>query len=164
MKISNSVLLLHKSKESSSEIQWIIDVTLHLSFTMLRPCSRPCMCTSPSWIMLSVEVGIPNSLYCITYLVTECATWKWIKMQSLETYTACTVFENNRKSLIQHCEQSELRLHFEWTKVNKKCQKWFILARFWKPEACGQTVLPDRSVLIGQKLVENARIQIRHFE
>ena len=36
-------------------------------------------------------------------------------------------------------------------------------APFWrvfeKPEACGQTVLPDRSVLIGQKLVENAKIQ-----
>ena len=30
----------------------------------------------------------------------------------------CTVFENHRKSLIQHCERSELRLHFEWTKVN----------------------------------------------
>ena len=28
------------------------------------------------------------------------------------------VFENHRKSLIQHCERSELRLHFEWTKVN----------------------------------------------
>ena len=28
----------------------------------------------------------------------------------------CTVFENHRKSLIQHCERSELRLHFEWTK------------------------------------------------
>ena len=26
------------------------------------------------------------------------------------------------------------------------------------PEACGQTVLPDRSILIGQKLVENAKI------
>ena len=25
-----------------------------------------------------------------------------------------------------------------------------------KPQACGQTVLPDRSVLKGQKLVENA--------
>ena len=25
--------------------------------------------------------------------------------------------------------------------------------------ACGQTVLPDRSILIGQKLVENAKIQ-----
>ena len=28
-----------------------------------------------------------------------------------------TVFENHRKSLIQHCERSELHLHFEWTKV-----------------------------------------------
>ena len=30
---------------------------------------------------------------------------------------------------------------------------------FKKREACGQTLLPDRSVLIGQKLVENAKIQ-----
>ena len=28
-----------------------------------------------------------------------------------------TVFENHRKSLIQHCERSEICLHFEWTKV-----------------------------------------------
>ena len=33
------------------------------------------------------------------------------------------------------------------------------MASFWKSEACGQTVLPDRSVLIGQKLVENAQIE-----
>ena len=33
------------------------------------------------------------------------------------------------------------------------------MASFWKPEACGQTVLPDRSVLVRQKLVENAKIQ-----
>ena len=32
-----------------------------------------------------------------------------------------------------------------------------------KPEAYYHTVLPDRSILIGQKLVENAKIQIRHF-
>ena len=31
---------------------------------------------------------------------------------------ARTVFENHRKSITLHCEQSELRLHFEWTKVN----------------------------------------------
>ena len=37
--------------------------------------------------------------------------------------TKITVFENHRKSLIQHCERSELRLHFEWTKVHQKCQK-----------------------------------------
>ena len=38
---------------------------------------------------------------------------------------------------------------------------------FLKTEAYGQTVLPDRSVLIGQKLVENATIQkyqMPHFE
>ena len=29
---------------------------------------------------------------------------------------------------------------------------------FLKVEACGQTVLPDRSLLIRQKLVENAKI------
>ena len=46
----------------------------------------------------------------------------------------------------------------------KKCQKWSNLASFWKPKACGQTELPDISVLIGQKLVENAKIQMRHFE
>ena len=34
-----------------------------------------------------------------------------------------------------------------------------ILASFWKTEACGQTVLPDRSLLIGQKLVEKAKIE-----
>ena len=33
------------------------------------------------------------------------------------------------------------------------------LASFWKPKACGQTELPDRSVLIGQTLVENAKIE-----
>ena len=29
------------------------------------------------------------------------------------------LFENHRKSRIQHCERSELRLHFECTKVPK---------------------------------------------
>ena len=30
---------------------------------------------------------------------------------------------------------------------------------FWKPEVCGQTVLTDRSLLIGQKMVESAKIE-----
>ena len=74
-----------------------------------------------------------------------------------------TVFENHKKSLIQYCERSELLLQFEWKKVHLKCQKWSILASFWKPEACGQTELPDRSILIGQKLVENAKIEKSKF-
>ena len=44
-------------------------------------------------------------------------------------------------------------------KLIKKCKKLSIFASFWKPEACGQTVLPDKSVLIGQKFVENAKIK-----
>ena len=34
-----------------------------------------------------------------------------------------------------------------------------LLTSFWQSEACGQTVLPDRSVLIGHKLVENVKIK-----
>ena len=33
------------------------------------------------------------------------------------------------------------------------------LETFWKPGSCGQTMLPDRSLLIGQKLVENVKIK-----
>ena len=43
-----------------------------------------------------------------------------------------TVFENHRKSLIQHCERRELRLHFEWIKVNQKGQKLVDFGEFFK--------------------------------
>ena len=33
------------------------------------------------------------------------------------------------------------------------------LSNIWKPEANGQTVLPDRSVWIGQTLTEKAKIE-----
>ena len=36
--------------------------------------------------------------------------------------TLPTVFENHRKCLIQDCERSELRLHFEWTKIDKNAK------------------------------------------
>ena len=38
------------------------------------------------------------------------------------------------------------------------------LAIFWKPEFCSQTVLPDRSILLGQKLVENAKSEKLKFD
>ena len=52
-------------------------------------------------------------------------------------------------------------------KSPENAQKWSNLASFWKPEVCCQTVLPDRSVLKGQKSVENTKIgkiEMRHFE
>ena len=39
-----------------------------------------------------------------------------------------TVFENNRKNPIQHCERSELRLHFEWPKVHQNAKN----GTFWR--------------------------------
>ena len=42
------------------------------------------------------------------------------KDRRLQTFPR-TVFENHRKSLIQDCERSELRLHY--TKIHQKCQK-----------------------------------------
>ena len=47
------------------------------------------------------------------FTTSVCPLW-----QVLLPSTQCTVFENHRKSLIQHCERSELCLHFEWTKVH----------------------------------------------
>ena len=44
-------------------------------------------------------------------------------------------------------------------KSSLKMPKGSILASFWKPEACGRTVLPDRSFLKGQKLMEIVKIQ-----
>ena len=44
----------------------------------------------------------------------------------------------------------------------KNAKNGQFFASFWKPEACGQTVLPDRSILIGQ--CQNSKIQMRHFE
>ena len=60
----------------------------------------------------------------------------------------------SQKSLIQNCERSELRFLLSAQKFIKNAKKMSNLVSFWKPE----TVLPDRSLLIGQKLVGNAKI------
>ena len=103
------------------------------------------------WIL---QISIIQSRYCQNLLWGQkIVLWTFRKMVSQRIWHVqkiayfYTVFENHRKSLIQHCERSELRLH------------WSILASFWKPTACGQTELPDMSVLLGQKLVKNAKIQ-----
>ena len=63
--------------------------------------------------------------------------------------------------MIQHCIASEASYVYilSGEKFIKKCQKCSILVNFWKPEAFGQTVLSDRSVLIGQKSLENDKIE-----
>ena len=87
------------------------------------------------WFKVTVHDGFPLRLwrhYNIPLCVTQAALWffcslasklrrrtkEFISWQTKFSPNLFTVFENHRKSLIQHCERSELRLHFEWTKVN----------------------------------------------
>ena len=73
-----------------------------------------------------------------------------------------TVFENHWKK-----SHSTLRAEASYGYILSG-QKFFKNAKnsqFWRvlENLCGQTVLPDMSLLIGQKLVENAKIQNATF-
>ena len=70
-----------------------------------------------------------------------------------------TVFEIHRKKSYSTLRAKRAVFTFELDKSSLKMPKIVHLASFWQPEACGQTVLPDRSLLIEQKLVENAKIK-----
>ena len=70
-----------------------------------------------------------------------------------------TVFENPQKCRIQHYELRIYGYILSGQKFIKNAKNSHFLASFWKSEACGQTALPDRSLLIGQKLVENGKIE-----
>ena len=47
-------------------------------------------------------------------------------------------------------------------KLIKNAKKWSILTSFWKPKACGQTVLPERTKIGGT--CQSPKIQMRHFD
>ena len=59
------------------------------------------------------------------------------------------MFENPWKKSQFTKRAKRAKFTFWVVKSSLKMPKWFILASFWKPETCGQTVLPDRSILIG---------------
>ena len=74
------------------------------------------------------------------------------------------VFENHRKSLIQHCERSERRLHLSGQKLTRNAKN----SQFWRVcenlklavKQCYQT---GHKTKIGRKC-RNSKIQMRHFE
>ena len=57
---------------------------------------------------------------------------------------------------------SEASYDYILYKSSLKMPKMVNLAEFWKIEASGQTVLPDRSILFVEKC-QNWKIQMRHF-
>ena len=85
--------------------------------------------------------------------VWKCGKFKYEEV--LLSYTP-TVFENHRKSRIQHGYiyiLSGQKLIKKWKK------KRSVLVSIWKPEICSQIVLPDRSILIEQKLLKEAKME-----
>ena len=78
--------------------------------------SRLVLSKNAVWIFTTWREGgtCKETLSLINLIYTECI---------FQLSDSDTVFENHSKSRIQHCERSELRLHFEWTKVHQKYQK-----------------------------------------
>ena len=75
------------------------------------------------------------------------AVLKLLRMRQRHLWTQCLKFTEKVAFKIAS-EASYIYI----SKVNKSSlklpKKWSILASFWKPEVCGQTVLPDRSISI----------------
>ena len=65
-----------------------------------------------------------------------------------------------RTQCLKIIEKSHLTLRAKRAKFTFRVsrQKWANLASFRKTEACGQTVLPDSSLLLGKKLLKGAKI------
>ena len=97
------------------------------------------------------EVGERKVVYVVSTalisLVHQSLTW------CIDDYSH-TVFENPQKK-----SHSTLRAFTFWVDKNEsKIPKMVHFGEFLKLEVCGQTVLPDRSFLIGKTLVKNAKI------
>ena len=110
--------------------------------------------TNPITLTHAIALIQPSKLPCIYFLPDEMKAWK-LRIYFLALKSKHSVWKSQKKShSTLYCVQSEVCLHFKW-------KKWLILSSFWKPEACGQKVLPDMSILIRQKLMKNAKIDKR---
>ena len=79
------------------------------------------------------------------------------KLQRGSRNLQCKLFENHRKSPTT-LRAKRATFTFWVDKSYLKMPKLVKLASFWKTKVCGQTMLPDRSVLMNQELLENAKI------
>ena len=73
------------------------------------------------------------------------------------TSEASYIYNLSGQKLIKNTENGHFWRVFEnlsrlWKSVTRQVH----FGEFWNPESCGQIVLPDRSLFIGQKLTKNA--------
>ena len=68
-----------------------------------------------------------------------------------------------RQKLMENAKIEKFKYDIWVSKSSLKMPKMFNFGEFVELEACGQTVLPDQSLLIEQKLVGNAKaIEIQY--
>ena len=79
-------------------------------------------------------------------------------MQQSLTYKNC-ISELQRGAISRSLKITEKSLNFASEASNVFILNGQKFIKNAKNSQCGQTVLPDRSISIGQKLVENAKIQ-----
>ena len=109
-----------------------------------------------------VGLHVNSSLSCMTekrsitgsYFSTFLIMHSIFNMQYLLFYILHGVWKSQKKVSFNMVSEAN------YVYILSKMPKMLNLASFWKRDGCGQTVLPDMSILIGQKLVENAKIKI----
>ena len=71
------------------------------------------------------------------------------------------MFENRQKVAFNIASEASYVYILSGQKFFKNAKN----SQFWRvlENLCGQTVLPDMSLLKGQKMVKNAKIQMQHF-
>ena len=94
------------------------------------------------------------------YYITHCyrITFLVKKVQTFQIHVAWCLKITEKVSFNIVSEASYVYI-LSGQKLIEKRQKMVILASFGKTKICCQTVLPDRSLFIGQKLMENAKIE-----
>ena len=133
------------------------------------PCNTFYPCLLYPWHMHASHSAYgaakPRELLKQTGTITFFSTRKrWVVLFWKEMAAQC--LKITQKVAFNITSEASYFYTFSGQKFIKNAKKRFILAIFWKLENCGQIVLPDRSLLVGQKLVENAKnwkIKMRHF-
>ena len=125
---------------------------MHVNSQMNSTINRECICIHfmtcfKIWKWQRYHMTASGSVIVFWSIDSSGCTTSGEKMP-MGNFTQYTVFENYSKCLVHKCERSELRLQFEWTWINQKCQ--MVQFGVFLKKTCGQTVLPDRSILIGQ--------------
>ena len=102
-----------------------------------------------------VHLSYSTAISFVKYVTRNRVVQKW-QISMWEKEVNC-VWKSKKKSHFNVASEARNVYIFSGQKFIKSAKNGQIWRFFWKPETCGQVVLPDRSLLIAQKLVENAK-------